>query len=85
MTGYDHKSLRLSQDGTQAVTIHAEVDVAGDGNWLPYRSFDLAPGASVAHSFPASFQASWIRFRTSVDTTASATLSYSASETNTEE
>lgn len=85
MTGYDHKSLLLSQDGTQAVTIHAEVDVAGDGNWLPYRSFDLAPGASVAHSFPASFQASWIRFRTSVDTTASAILSYSASETNTEE
>jgi hypothetical protein len=76
MTGYDQKSLVLSQSGGQAITIEAEVDVAGDGTWRSYRSFELAPGASVQHQFPASFQASWIRFRSSADATATATLTY---------
>jgi hypothetical protein len=35
--------------------------VAGDGRFLPYRTFDVPAGESVGHDFPEWLNAYWIR------------------------
>ncbi len=74
MTGYDKKTLTLSS--TMAVTITAEVDLSGMGDWVVYKTFTLAAGKTVNHEFPAGFGAYWIRFTSSAATTATAQLTY---------
>ena len=76
MTGYDRKSISLSHQSKEAVTIHVEVDVSGRGSWARYESFEVAAGDSVEHEFPAAFQAYWVRVVASRDTVATAQLSY---------
>ncbi len=76
LTGYDAKTLALSHTGSQAVTMRVEVDITGDGQWVPYRSFTLAPNGSQKHQFPAAFQAYWLRVVADQDCTATAWLVY---------
>jgi hypothetical protein len=61
MTGYDLKRLALRNHGGQPARITVELDVAGDGRFLPYRTFDVPAGESVVHYFPESLNAYWIR------------------------
>jgi hypothetical protein len=61
MTGFDSKSLTLTHDSEQTVTIRLELDITGDGLWRPYRSFEIPKGASVAFSFPRTVTAYWLR------------------------
>ena len=61
MTGYDRKRLSLRNHGGQPVRITVELDVAGDGRFLPYRTFDVPAGESVGHDFPEWLNAYWIR------------------------
>jgi hypothetical protein len=61
MTGYDRKSVELSHDAPDTVTIRLEADIAGTGAWTEYRSFPIAPGRVVFHEFPDAWGAYWIR------------------------
>jgi hypothetical protein len=72
MTGYDKKSLTLTT--SCPATLTAEIDITGNGDWTPYMRFRVANQAT--HSFPDSFSAYWIRFRSDKDCTATATLVY---------
>jgi len=61
MTGYDRKSLTLSHDAPREVKMRVEVDVSGNGLWLPYQTFAVPPGKKVQHRFPEAFSAYWVR------------------------
>lgn len=80
MNGYDAKKLTVSVAGGGAaagpVNVRVEVDVSGDGLWVPYATLSVTPGGSVDHVFPAAFQACWVRLVADKDCTASATLAY---------
>lgn len=76
LTGYDTKRLTLSHAHPQPVTMRVEVDITGDGHWVPYRSFTVAPGATTEHEFPAAFGAYWLRVAAETDCTATAWLVY---------
>jgi hypothetical protein len=65
MAGYDRKSLALSHESGNAVTFGVEIDITGTGHWKPYRSFEVAPGETLRHEFPAAFSAYWVRLRSS--------------------
>ena len=72
MTAYDRKSLTLTS--SIPTTITAEIDITGNGDWVPYMTFEVKGHAN--HVFPDSFSAYWIRFRSDKDCQASATLVY---------
>jgi len=74
MTGYDQKTLKLRS--TTDARFTTEVDVSGMGDWHEFKTFDLTAGKALNYEFPASFQAYWIRFKSDVDTTATAQLTY---------
>jgi len=74
--GYDVRHVTLTQSGKEPASIRVEIDLTGDGVWMPYKSFDVAPGVKVEHQFPAAFQAAWVRFVADKDCTATAELRY---------
>jgi hypothetical protein len=76
MTGYERKTLRLSQAGPQPVSVKVEVDLSGNGTWVTYRSFNVAAGQPVEHVFPDGYQAYWVRVTASADATATAWFVY---------
>jgi hypothetical protein len=75
-TGYDKKTLNLSHTGKETVSIRVELDVTGEGDWMPYQTFGVKPGEVAKHEFPENCQAYWLRVVSSVDTTATARLEY---------
>ena len=76
MTGFDRKELTLINEGKESSTFTMEVDVSGEGKWLVRQEFTLKPGDRIVQRFPDSFQAYWVRFTSSNDTTATAQLVY---------
>lgn len=73
---YDKRTLSLSHDSTEPVTFLLEVEPVGHGPWMTYQEITVPPGKSVEHSFPDSFQARWIRFKTNKSCVATAWLEY---------
>lgn len=73
---YDKKTLNLSHDATQTVSIRMEVDPGGDGNWMEYQSLSVKAGEKLSFEFPKEFQARWIRFISDHDCKATAFLTY---------
>ncbi len=61
MSGYDRKSVRLSHDGTVAVTMGIEIDLTGEGLWKRWKDVVVPPGQEVGERFPAGFEAYWVR------------------------
>jgi hypothetical protein len=61
MTGYDRKSIRLAHEADVPVGITVQVDISGDGAWVPYQTFRVAAGQTIEHEFPAGFGAYWLR------------------------
>ena len=59
MTAYDKKSVELSAANAARITL--EVDIDGTGLWVPYKTFELDAGKTVAHEFPEGFSAYWVR------------------------
>lgn len=57
-------------------SITLEVDVDGTGVWVPYKTFELEPGKTVAHTFPEGFSAYWMRAISDSDTTATVWFKY---------
>lgn len=76
MTGYDKKSLAITNAGNVDAAITVEVDITGTGKWIRYQEFEIAAGAKANHEFPPAFNAYWIRFVSSVDTQSTAVLTY---------
>jgi len=73
---YDRKSLELSHNAKGTVHITLEVDPGGDGNWMKYQTLAVKSGKTFKFSFPADFQARWIRFVSDQDCEATAWLEY---------
>ncbi len=76
MTGFDQKQLSLSHTSQEKVQFVAQVDITGEGFWVPYKQWTVEPGETFNHRFPKAFNAYWIRFQTDKDTQATALLSY---------
>ena len=75
-TGYDRKKLTLAHTAATPVRIRVEVDLTGTGSWVTYTALDVPAGKSVHHTFPAGYQAYWLRVVADTSTTASAQLTY---------
>lgn len=76
MTGYDRKSVRISHQEPDPVTITLQVDIDGTGLWVDYRSFAVGPAQSVDHVFPTGFSACWVRAVSDRDTVATVMFAY---------
>jgi hypothetical protein len=76
LTGYDRKTVTLSHTSAAPVRFRVEVDLTGTGEWVNYRSFDVPAGQSLAHAFPAAYQAYWLRVVAESATTATVWLDY---------
>jgi len=50
--------------------------VTGDGHWAAVKELHLKPGESLQHTFPAWFQACWVRLISSNGTVATAQFTY---------
>ncbi len=74
--GYDKKSLTLSHAAAQPVKMRVEMDIAGEGRWVAYRTFEVPAGKPLAHSFPEAYGAAWVRVVADADCTATAQLTY---------
>ena len=73
---YDRKELSLSHRGNDIVKFTIEVDATGNGDYMEYKSFNVAPGKTLNYTFPKTFHARWIRFFTNKNTTATTWLNY---------
>ncbi|MBL9189205.1 MAG: hypothetical protein JNK23_17115 [Opitutaceae bacterium] len=76
LTGYDRKKLTLSHTAAAPVTCRVEVDLTGTGVWATYATLDVPAGRALTHSFPAGYQAYWLRVSADTATTATAQLTY---------
>ena len=76
MTGFQHKTLTLAHNANQPVRMRVEVDLAGDGQWALYKTFEVAAGESFVHKFPAGYGAYWLRTIAEADCMATAQLRY---------
>ena len=76
LTGYDQKKLSVAHTAPTSVRVRVEVDLAGTGSWVNYTTLDVPAGKSVDHTFPAGYQAYWLRVIADSPTTATAQLTY---------
>lgn len=73
---FDRRSLEIKHDSRAKVRFTIEADPSGTGTWMRYAEVEVAEGEVFKHTFPASFQARWIRFVSDKDCIASAWLKY---------
>ena len=76
MTGYDKKTLKLTNHGAKPVRISVLLDVAGDGRSTTYRALEVPAGKEVTHAFEPALNAYWVRFVSDEDAVLSAQLTY---------
>jgi len=63
MTGFDKKTLHLTNDSERDVSFTVEVDFLGDGAWKTYKTISVGANGYVFHVFPDGFGAHWVRLR----------------------
>lgn len=73
---YDKKILTVEHQSDKAVNMTIEIDPTGNGDWMVYDAFSLAPDTKKEVRFPKEFQARWIRLTADADTKATAWLVY---------
>jgi hypothetical protein len=76
LTGYDRKTLTLSHTSAMPVRLRVEVDLTGTGLWVAYDTFTVPAGRPLEHTFPAAYQAYWLRVVAESATTATVWLTY---------
>jgi hypothetical protein len=76
IAGYDKKHLTLSHTSDSRVNIRVELDLTGEGLWVPYSTFELEAGKPLDHDLPPALQARWLRVITDKDCLATAQLRY---------
>lgn len=74
--GYDARKIALSHSGAESVNVAIELDLTGNGLWVPYKTVAVAAGQKVDHTFPVELQARWVRVTADKTVTASAVLTY---------
>ena len=74
--GYDQRELSLSHKEKTPVVFKVEIDPSGDGTWFSYQDFEVPPGETVTHVFPANVQGRWIRFSANKPAAATVQLDY---------
>lgn len=62
MTGFDRKVVHLTHQSPQTVKILIEVDLHGQGTWVPYQTLLVGPRGYTHHEFPEGYSAHWVRF-----------------------
>ncbi len=73
---YDKRSLALSHNSKETVSIKIEVEPIGHGPWMTFQTVSVKPGETFEYRFPENFQSRWIRFATDKDCNATAWLKY---------
>ncbi len=76
ITGYDEKSIQLSHQSGNPIDITVEIDITGEGHWVPYQTFEIKPNSIRDHSFPDGNFAYWLRCTSNQDATVTAQLVY---------
>lgn len=76
LTGYDQRSLTLSHDADQTVTMELQVDLTGAGMWRTFKKFKVSNDAPSEYAFPSAFQAYWARLRADRDCEAAAQFDF---------
>jgi hypothetical protein len=76
MTGYDKKSLKLTNHGAKPLRVSVLLDVAGDGRSSAYKVIEVPAGGEVIHAFESWLNAYWVRFVADEDGILSAQLTY---------
>ena len=76
LTGYDRKKIMVSHTAATTVRFRLEVDLSGTGRWVTYATLEVPAGPSHDHTFPAGYQAYWLRVTADTSTTATAQLVY---------
>ncbi len=72
--GFDRRKLTVR--ASAAVNIQVEVDITGEGLWVPHCTVNTAERESAHYVFPDAMQARWIRFIADKNCVATATLEY---------
>jgi hypothetical protein len=76
MTGYDRKTLTLTNHSAAPARLRVELDITGSGTWRTYRELQVPAGETVTHEFPSGFEAYWLRTTADRDGEFSAQLVY---------
>ena len=76
ITGFDKKTMTMTNHADADATITVEADITGTGVWKVYRSFNVPAGESIEHAFPEAFNAYWIRTVSDTDTKLSVQFKY---------
>ena len=76
MRGYDRKSVTLSHSANGSVEIKLEIDIDGEGRWIPYQQYSVPSGETVSDEFPTGFSASWVRAIANAETSVSVQFEY---------
>nr|WP_294869670.1 hypothetical protein [uncultured Pedobacter sp.] len=69
---FNKKVLHLTQTSGGEVSFTIQVDKTGNNKWADYKVIKVAKNGYENFIFPADFKATWIRFKTDKDCTASA-------------
>ncbi len=81
-SGYAKRSLHLSHEGTEPVTLTLEVDPRGDGSWKKLREISVPPHGNAWTEFSSAETGAWVRLTPGGDTTkATAFFHYRANDT----
>lgn len=73
---YDKRELQLSHQSDEPVVFQIQVEPAGHGPWMHYKTIEVAAGETFSYTFDEDFSARWIRFVADKDVQATAWLSY---------
>ena len=76
MTGFDHKTLHLSNDSDSPTDFTLEVDFLGNGKWKRYGSFTVEAQGYQHHAFAPGYSAHWARLRSEQKCVATAYFTY---------
>jgi hypothetical protein len=76
MAGFDKKHLTLSHLAAQTINLRVELDITGEGLWIPYHSFEVKSGKTIEHDLPINLQARWLRITADKDCQATAQCRY---------
>jgi hypothetical protein len=74
--GFARRELNVSHHSAGPVNFTVELDLTGDGLWVPWKTIAVPAGGTVLHVLPPEVQARWLRITPSHDCTASAVLSH---------
>lgn len=80
-SGWEERSGWIKNDGKNAVKFTFEVDEKGNNSWKELKTITIDGGKSANIPFSATDKGEWIRVKTDKNTVATATFSYTSSDT----